>query len=41
MEDNDLGNKLTSLYKTLLHASSYHDNQEYQEISYINTRNVF
>ena len=39
MEDNVY--KLTSLYKTLLHASSYHDNQDYQDISYINTRNVF
>ena len=39
MEDNLY--KLTSLYKTLLHASSYHDNQEYQDISPIKAHNVF
>ena len=40
MEDN-IYNKLRGLYKTLLHASSYHDNQEYQEISHIKAHNVF
>ena len=39
MEDNVY--KLTSLYKTLLHASSYHDNREYQDISPIKAHNVF